>query len=371
MNHTQSPILTSLLLGIAALQGCSSVEPWSPTETQATQAAPVAATTPVAVAPAAAVSPPSVAAPATACVAKCPSTEQGTTSGTKSPTLADRYTVVAGDTLSTIAEKKEIYGDARLWPLLQRANSTQIGPDNLLSIGQILTINRNYTTEERTALIGKARAGVQAPQVAGAPKAASPAPVAAPAAPSTMPPPAVPAAATPAIAAQPAGTAATPPVAIANAEPAVTTATAAPAPSSAPTTAPPPITAKPVAGSAPATEAKAPPASADSSTITAKPGALLNAARRAFVVGDLPWSVYYYNTYLSTQKRDANAWGELGNVFFSAGNLADSAQAYFNAASILIDQGQTAHALHLVPAIEAGNPALSEAIYRRLTTARK
>jgi hypothetical protein len=97
----------------------------------------------------------------------------------------------------------------------------------------------------------------------------------------------------------------------------------------------------------------------------------LGAARSAFSTGDLNWSSHYYRIYLKTEKRDANAWGELGNVFFSAGNLVDSAQAYFNASNILIDQGQTAQATRLIPSIRAGNPRLSKALELRLTKNKK
>ena len=285
----QSRILTSLLLGLAALQGCSSVEQKPSAETQ-----------PVALA----------AAPQAACEAKCPAGEKPAekpVATEKSAALPDRYTVVAGDTLSTIAEKKEVYGDARLWPLLQRANSTQVGPDNLLSIGQVLNINRHFSTEEKTALIGKARA-------------ASPA----------------------------------------AAQTTTTQSPAAAVPSAAP-----------VVAATTSTETKAPSAPAESAKQAVKTGDTLNAARRAFAAGDLPWAVYYYSAHLNTQNKDANAWGELGNVFFAAGDLPDSAQAYFNAASLLIDQGQTARAIQLVPAIELGNPGLSEAIHSRLTSVRK
>ncbi len=112
-------------------------------------------------------------------------------------------------------------------------------------------------------------------------------------------------------------------------------------------------------------------ASAEGEKQAVKSADYLGAARRAFSAGDLNWSLHYYRTYLKTEKRDANAWGELGNVFFSAGNLVDSAQAYFNASNILIDQGQTTQATRLIPSIRAGNPRLSEALEQRLAKNKK
>jgi tetratricopeptide (TPR) repeat protein len=99
------------------------------------------------------------------------------------------------------------------------------------------------------------------------------------------------------------------------------------------------------------------------------PGAsYLEAARRAFEAGDIEWTMHYYNTYLDSHPNDANAWGELGNVYNSQGMELESAQSYYNAANLLIDQGKTAHALDLLPAIQAGSQDLANSIYWRLTS---
>ncbi len=96
--------------------------------------------------------------------------------------------------------------------------------------------------------------------------------------------------------------------------------------------------------------------------------ATLEAARRAFQAGDIEWTLHYYNAYLDGHQNDANAWGELGNVYTSQGMLQESAESYYNAANLLIDQGKTARALDLIPAIRAGNPELADSIYWRLTS---
>jgi tetratricopeptide (TPR) repeat protein len=94
----------------------------------------------------------------------------------------------------------------------------------------------------------------------------------------------------------------------------------------------------------------------------------LHAARRAFEAGDIEWTLHYYNVYLDGSPNDANAWGELGNVYNSQGMLVESAQSYYNAANLLIDQGKTVRALELLPAIQAGSPELANKIYWRLTS---
>jgi len=225
----------------------------------------------------------------------------------------DRYTVLPGDTLALIAAKKEVYGDARLWPLLYRANVQLIGPRGLIYPNQVSVVGRNHTLEDINALISQPKR------------------VMAPVATATKPP----------------------------ASPIV-----APSSGDAP--------AKPVESKqavAPTSEApKGAPAVGGSATI--KPADYLFSARRAFAAGDGPWAIYYYSVYLEQKNDDANAWGELGNIYYFDGNLPDAAKAYYNAANLLIDRGQTARAMELIPVIEEGEPGLSEALYQRLTTIR-
>lgn len=59
----------------------------------------------------------------------------------------DMYTVVAGDCLWCISAKSQIYGDPYKWPLIYRANVSQIGDADLIFPGQELEIDRNLTPE--------------------------------------------------------------------------------------------------------------------------------------------------------------------------------------------------------------------------------
>lgn len=145
----------------------------------------------------------------------------------------------------------------------------------------------------------------------------------------------------------------------------------APAPSSPPAKAAPPAaaTVAPVSP-APVTAAVPPTVATPAAQRAPRPGEFIEAARRAFAAGDIPWSLYYYNTYLASHSRDARAWGEIGNVYYLDGQLPESAQAYFNAANIMIDQGRASAAAQLLPAVEEGNPTLAQALYGRLLTLR-
>jgi hypothetical protein len=256
-------------------------------------------------------------------------------------TLVDRYTVMAGDTLGGIAARQDVYGDARLWPLLYRANVSQIGPDGLIFPNQVLTVDRKYTQEDVRAITGRAKAAN--------------APIAAIAAKPAVEPQAV------ATATTPASTVSSAPAA--PAEPAAKDTPAASVKSEVP----------PSAQFAQGKSAAPPAGQAQQGAQTAsvKASDYLSGARAAFAAGDTPWAIYYYSIYLDQRNNDAGAWGELGNVHYLDGNFPEAAKAYFNAANLLIDRGQTARAMQLIPAIEEGDPRLSEAIQLRLTTVKR
>jgi hypothetical protein len=262
-----------------------------------------------------------------------------------SPALVNSYTVAPGDTLASIAARKEVYGDIRLWPLLLRANVSQIGPEALIFPKQVLIVDRKYTQTDIRALTTAARK--TAPQVA--------APIT-PSVVTALTTPAPEAAVTP----FPAPVAAAIPAPVINITPAPTAVVSAPA-------APPAVATLP--------EMTLPAQSAQStSPAEVRPVQIseyLDSARQAFRARDVPWAIYYYSAYLREKNGDAAAWGELGNVYYAKGNLSEAAKSYYNAANLLIDRGQTARALDLIPAIEQGDPGLSAALYQRLTTIKR
>lgn len=256
-------------------------------------------------------------------------------------TLVDRYTVMQGDTLGGIAARQDVYGDARLWPLLYRANVSQIGPGGLIFPNQVLIVDRQYTPEDVMELTGRPKAA-STPAATSAKPAGEPQPVATASAPSTA-------------------TSSAPVAAPAQAAVKDTPA------DSGKSEAPPPTQSAQVK-TAPTSIGQVPQATPAASI---KASDYLSGARTAFAAGDTQWAVYYYSMYLDQRNADANAWGELGNVHYQDGNFPEAARAYFNAANLLIDRGQTARAIQLIPAIEEGDPGLSEAIHLRLTTIKR
>ena len=69
----------------------------------------------------------------------------------------DSYTVVRGDNLWNISGKSSIYGDPYQWPLIFKANRSQIKDPDLIYPGQTFDIDRNASSAEIDAAINHAR----------------------------------------------------------------------------------------------------------------------------------------------------------------------------------------------------------------------
>ena len=69
----------------------------------------------------------------------------------------DSYTVASGDTLWGISAKSEIYGNAYQWPLIYKANRSQIQDADLIFPGQNLMIQRDASAAAIDAAVNHAR----------------------------------------------------------------------------------------------------------------------------------------------------------------------------------------------------------------------
>jgi tetratricopeptide (TPR) repeat protein len=85
----------------------------------------------------------------------------------------------------------------------------------------------------------------------------------------------------------------------------------------------------------------------------------LSFARGAFAAGDINAAVENYRGLIARNPDNVAAYGELGNVLYTIGNLPAAAQAFFAAASKAIEQNQLAIAESLLPAVIEGNPMLA------------
>ena len=92
----------------------------------------------------------------------------------------------------------------------------------------------------------------------------------------------------------------------------------------------------------------------------------LAAARGAFAAGDVNAAIEGYRAYIAANPKSIPAQGELGNVLYSVGAVAEASQAYFDAASLAVEQNQIEVAEALVPAVVEGNPMLANALIDKL-----
>jgi nucleoid-associated protein YgaU len=71
--------------------------------------------------------------------------------------LLRQVQVAPGETLSTLAGRRDIYGDSLLWPLIYKANRDQIKDPQEIFAGQVFTIPRDKNVQEQNAARDEAR----------------------------------------------------------------------------------------------------------------------------------------------------------------------------------------------------------------------
>jgi len=79
---------------------------------------------------------------------------------------------------------------------------------------------------------------------------------------------------------------------------------------------------------------------------------LLGEARSVFQQGDMTKSIALYQELAELNPGDPNVFGELGNVYYSQGQWEKAGIAYYQAASLLLDQGQMRQVQYLYRVIQ-------------------
>lgn len=92
----------------------------------------------------------------------------------------------------------------------------------------------------------------------------------------------------------------------------------------------------------------------------------LSGARQAFASGNLPGALNAYRQAVAKNPNDVNAMGELGNVLFRMGLIAQATQAYFDAANAALKQNNPQIAQALLPIILRTDPILGGELQDRL-----
>ncbi|PIV21733.1 MAG: hypothetical protein COS39_10080 [Hydrogenophilales bacterium CG03_land_8_20_14_0_80_62_28] len=92
----------------------------------------------------------------------------------------------------------------------------------------------------------------------------------------------------------------------------------------------------------------------------------LNKARDAYAKGDMEAAVAAYKDYIKKSPSNADAHGELGNVYYSGGKLPEATQSYYDAANLLIAQKQMERVNDLMPVIAQVNPSLANELAAKM-----
>lgn len=95
----------------------------------------------------------------------------------------------------------------------------------------------------------------------------------------------------------------------------------------------------------------------------------LASARDAFARGDVNAAVSIYGEIAKANPKNADARGELGNVYYLTGRLPEAAQAYYDAANVLLERKEYARIEPMLPAIAEFDPAMAGDIAQRMGTA--
>jgi tetratricopeptide (TPR) repeat protein len=72
-------------------------------------------------------------------------------------------------------------------------------------------------------------------------------------------------------------------------------------------------------------------------------------AREEYHRGNIEASIRSYEEVIASSTNNYDAYGELGNVYLSRGNRKEAANAYYEAAAILVKMGEIRRARSLLP----------------------
>jgi thioredoxin-like negative regulator of GroEL len=91
----------------------------------------------------------------------------------------------------------------------------------------------------------------------------------------------------------------------------------------------------------------------------------LNSAREAFARGDVDGAVKIYNDVIKSQANNADARGELGNVYYLTGRLPEATQVYYETAKLLLEKKELDRVEPLLPVIAQLNPMMADELTQK------
>ena len=93
-------------------------------------------------------------------------------------------------------------------------------------------------------------------------------------------------------------------------------------------------------------------------------------AREEYHRGNIDQSITNYQQVIANSNDNYDAYGELGNVYLSRGRYREAAGAYYQAAVILVKQGQLGRARTLLPMLERLDRARAEELNQLMSAPR-
>ena len=94
---------------------------------------------------------------------------------------------------------------------------------------------------------------------------------------------------------------------------------------------------------------------------------LINQARLAYLQGDIENSISLYQQLGEQSPDNPDAFGELGNVYYSLGKWKQAGAAYYTAASLLLEQGNNQQVNYLYRVIQGLDQESADKLKQKLT----
>ncbi len=92
-------------------------------------------------------------------------------------------------------------------------------------------------------------------------------------------------------------------------------------------------------------------------------------AREAFAQGNMERAIADYNSYIKKNARNADVRGELGNAYYLTGRANEAADAYYDAAQLLLKEYDFERVAALIPIIAETKPMMADELSQKLRAA--
>lgn len=92
----------------------------------------------------------------------------------------------------------------------------------------------------------------------------------------------------------------------------------------------------------------------------------LSSAREAFAHGEVDRAVTLYNAYLEKNPKDADARGELGNVYYMSGRPSEAAQTFYDTANLLLNERKYDRVESLLYFVAQAKPMMADELAEKL-----